>query len=329
MEKELSFIIPVYNVENYLEECVESILCQVDERCEIILVDDGSPDNCPQICDEFAGKDSRVKVIHKENGGLSSARNAGMLAASGKYVTFVDSDDLIYSDSIPMIIEWIKNEDADICFLQAEKIYPDGTLQDLGECIESKPLRGHSAEEAVSYLASRPKYPGSAWSKLYKRDFLNEFDLHFPYDRRYSEDLGFIRDCILNARKFDALEIPFYKYRQGRKGSITNHITLKNFNDLFLFIEESVGKLYAQQGNDSVSKSVMSFVAYEYSVLLYLYFQIPKEERKSILPKLKKYSWVLEYAKTKKIRIIYFMCRLFDVRFAAFAMKQYKKVAEK
>ncbi len=326
---EISVIIPVYRVEEYLEECVSSILSYEHQGVEVVLVDDGSPDSCPELCDEFAEKNQRVKVVHKENGGLSSARNAGTAVATGKYITFVDSDDIIYTESLPVILEWIKNEDADICFLQSEKIFLDGTRQDLGECIESKPLRGQPYEEALSYLASRPKYPGSAWGKLFRREFLMENDIHFPYDRRYSEDLGYIRDCFMHAKKFDALEIPFYRYRQNRKGSITNKITIQNFNDLFLFIEESVDKFDARKNADSFSKNIMSFVAYEYSVLLYLYFQIPKRDRKAALVKLKKYLWTLKYAKTPKTKMIHFLCRLFGVRFTAFVMEQYKKVVAK
>ena len=117
----LSVIIPIYKTEEYLETCVNSVLSCSSSEIEVILVDDGSPDRCPQICDEFAKSDARVKVVHKENGGLSSARNAGMPVASGKYVTFVDSDDLICTESLPGILEWIQNEESDICFLQAEK----------------------------------------------------------------------------------------------------------------------------------------------------------------------------------------------------------------
>ena len=94
----VSVIVPVYKVEKYLDKCIESIVGQTYENLEIILVDDGSPDNCPTMCDEWAQKDSRIKVIHKENGGLSSARNAGLDACTGDYIGFVDSDDWIEPD---------------------------------------------------------------------------------------------------------------------------------------------------------------------------------------------------------------------------------------
>ena len=326
---ELSVIIPIYKTEEYIEACVNSILSYPSAEVEIILVDDGSPDRCPQICDIYAKTDSRVKVIHKENGGLSSARNAGMSVAIGKYITFVDSDDLICTESLSGVLDWIRSGDADLCFLQAEKFYPDGTHHNLGECIESDKLHGCRREDALKHLASRPKYPGSAWAKLYRRDFLLENNLHFPYDRRYSEDVGFIRDCILCAERFDAVMLPFYWYRQNRQGSITNQIKLKNFNDLFLFVVESVEKLDAKKHGNSICESMMSFVAYEYSILLFLYYRIPREDRKEALRKLQEYSWTLKYAGTKKTWMVYMVCRCFGIRAGAFLLNQYRRVVEK
>ena len=325
----LSFIIPVYNVEDYLRECVDSILIGMTDECEIILVNDGSKDSSGDICDQYSKNDSRIQVLHKDNGGLSSARNAGIALASGKYVTFVDSDDKIYPESISEIIKWILNNETDICFLQTEKFYPDGSHIDHGECISHENLRSVNREEAITYLASRPKYPGSAWAKLYKRDFLKEFNLHFPYDRRYSEDLGFILDCIINARSFDALDNPFYQYRQKRQGSITNTFKIKNFNDLLLFISESDEKLNVRENDDSLSKKIMSFVSYEYVTLLFWYCMLPKEDRKKTLENMKSYVWTLDYAESKKTRAVSLACKVFGVRVTSFLLKQYKRIAEK
>ncbi len=327
---ELSVIIPIYKTEEFLSECVGSILEKANRDVEVVLVDDGSPDGCPRICDEFAAADSRVTVVHKENGGLSSARNAGLAVAKGRYVTFVDSDDKIFPDSLPEILNWIRTVGADMCFLRAFKLFADGTMRDLGENIDGSQLRAKSREEAIRHLASRSKYPGSAWGKVFRRDFLLDNDLHFPYDRRYSEDLGFIRDCVLCAESFDALDVPYYQYRQGRAGSITHQIKAKNFNDLLRFITESAEKLTEnRKAKDAVSGLVMSFAAYEYSILLYGYTRIPKEDKKAALAAMKPYAWTLRYAGTRKGRLVSLACRLLGVRFAAFLMKQYRRAVEK
>ncbi|MBA1325633.1 glycosyltransferase [Enterococcus faecium] len=119
----MSIIVPVYKVEKYLRKCVDSILAQTFTDFEVILVDDGSPDNSGKICDEYAEKDNRVRVIHKENGGLSSARNAGIDVARGKYLGFVDSDDYIDEDMYEILYENLKIHDADISSVELIPFY--------------------------------------------------------------------------------------------------------------------------------------------------------------------------------------------------------------
>lgn len=326
----LSFVLPVYNVEGYLPECVDSILQQMNGECEMVLVDDGSTDASGTLCLAYAQRDPRIRVIQKENGGLSSARNAGLAAAEGRYVTFVDSDDKLFPGCVSQILAWIKTEGTDLCFLQAAKLYPDGTITDLGEGIRRSGLKGKTREEAIAHLTSRPKYPGSAWAKLFRRSFLIDNQLHFPYDRRYSEDLGFILDCIMRARDFDVLDVPYYQYRQNRKGSITSSISARNFYDLLRFIRESAEKLTdGRQSRDPVCGALMGFVAYEYSVLLLLYGALPEADKKQALQELRAYRWTLGYAVSKKEKLIAFVCGLFGIGGTSFLLKQYRKAVEK
>lgn len=328
-EKEilLSFIIPVYNVEKYINECVESILQQINDECEIILVNDGSTDKSGFICKKYSEIDKRIKMIDQHNQGAASARNKGLQMAIGKYVTFVDSDDKVFKDSIQDILIWIKSKKSDLCFLQSVKLYPDGSKTDLNEGLCSSQFNSRNRKEAIKCLASRSKYPGGPWSKLYRREFLLSNNLHFPYDRRYAEDLGFIRDCILCAHSFDALDVPYYQYRQERQDSLTSKITFKNFSDLFKFIIESSEKLTVnKKAKNFTSKSVMAFVAYEYSVLLYLYQSLSKKEKGKAMKKLTNYKWVLKYAGCKKIKIISYLCSVFGIRLTSLILMFYKKV---
>ena len=114
MEKKVSVIIPVYNVEKYLEECIQSVLKQTYKNLEIILVDDGSPDNCPKMCDEWAKKDSRIKVIHKQNGGASSSRNTGLDVMTGDFMCFIDSDDFIAKNYIEVLYNNLIETNSDV-----------------------------------------------------------------------------------------------------------------------------------------------------------------------------------------------------------------------
>ena len=145
----ISVIVPVYKVEAYLDRCVQSIVDQTYRNLEIILVDDGSPDNCPAMCDAWAEKDSRIRVIHKENGGLSDARNAGMAVTAGEFVGFVDSDDSIAPEMYQMLLERMNADGSDIAACGVEMVFEDGSparlLTKSGNCI----LNRDAAMEAV------------------------------------------------------------------------------------------------------------------------------------------------------------------------------------
>jgi len=300
----LSFILPVYNVEHELDECMGSILSQMDKHCEIILVDDGSTDRSGSKCDTYCSTYDGVAVIHRPNGGLSSARNAGLEAAHGRYIAFVDSDDRVAPGALPQIVAWIGTNYADICFLTAVKFFPDGSAQPLGERIEPERVRDQPRESVLEYLALLPKYPGSACTKIYRKRFLSKNNLMFPDDTRFSEDLGFCRDCFLMAESFDALTMPYYEYRQNRKGSITSTVTQKSFHGLELFIRETVEQADHLSLKDTAGGCMLSFAAYEYSIVLWQYSQLSAEERGKVKEFLDSYRWVLRYGRTAKLKMV-------------------------
>ena len=128
----ISVIVPVYKVEQYLDECIQSIVNQTYTNLEIILVDDGSPDNCPQICDEWAKKDSRIRVLHNKNNGVSAARNAGLTIAKGQYIGFVDSDDYIAADMYESLMVGIKQGNKKISCCLVNHVYEDGVIEPIG-----------------------------------------------------------------------------------------------------------------------------------------------------------------------------------------------------
>lgn len=168
----VSVIVPIYNVEKYLKRCVESICSQTYKNLEIILVDDGSPDNCPRICEELAKVDERIKVIHKKNGGLSDARNCGLDNCSGKYVCFVDSDDCIEKDYVEHMLTIAEDTDADMVISSFKYLYEDGSTKDFDFEFEKKYL---GPKECMELLTRDYKLPVVvAWSKLYKREIFSE-----------------------------------------------------------------------------------------------------------------------------------------------------------
>jgi len=166
----ISVIIPVYGVEQYLDRCVESVTGQTYRNLEIILVDDGSPDGCSAMCDAWAGKDSRIRVIHKANGGLSSARNAGLDVAGSEFIAFVDSDDWIEPTMMATMLGWmLQHGDADVVMCGTEKDYEDGRSEHIDGHL---PEREFSSGEALhDFLHHRNRMASAVWNKLFKADF--------------------------------------------------------------------------------------------------------------------------------------------------------------
>lgn len=167
---EISIIVPVYKVEKYLRKCVDSILAQTFTDFEVILVDDGSPDNSGKICDEYAEKDNRVRVIHKENGGLSSARNAGIDVARGKYLGFVDSDDYIDEDMYEILYENLKIHDADISSVELIPFYGDRYKK----ANKEKKVIILNKKEAIKSVLEGTQFYAYAWNKLYRKELFKD-----------------------------------------------------------------------------------------------------------------------------------------------------------
>lgn len=218
-----SVIVPVYKVENYLGKCVESILSQSFRNFELILVDDGSPDSCGKMCDDLSDKDSRIKVVHKENGGLSSARNAGLDIACGAYVIFIDSDDFWDDDSaLEHIDKNLSETDADLLVFAAKRYYEkdDKYTYILNIEADREKIIDKNTDSAVKYLLENNIYRAAAWNKVIRKSLIDEHQMRFK-EGYLSEDMDWCGDLLVYARRFDFYEVPFYCYRQQRQGSIT------------------------------------------------------------------------------------------------------------
>lgn len=219
----ISIIVPVYKVEKYLDECLESIVSQTYSNLEIILVDDGSPDRCPQLCDEWATKDSRIKVIHKPNGGLSDARNVGIESAEGQYLMFVDSDDFLAHNACETLYTLIHKSGAEISCGGVYR-YTDGSRKKIfNRCIKND-CTVYSGLEALKHVL-KWECDCSAWGKLYRRDTIK--DLRF-IKGRYNEDMLFLFALYPRVRLVAHTCEPIYNYRavQGSVTSVLNSRTM-------------------------------------------------------------------------------------------------------
>lgn len=219
MENELpliSVIIPVYKVENYLCRCVDSVLAQTYGNTEIILVDDGSPDNCPRICDEYAAKDSRIKVIHQKNGGLSSARNTGIRNAQGKLIAFVDSDDYVFEDFLQFMYGLICQYDADIASCGALEVYPSGKTAP--QCNDTA-VHVMDSRQALERMCYNDGFYVTAWDKLFKAELFD--GIEFIEGKLY-EDTGTTYKLVDRAdRIVSCCQIKYYYIISANSSSIT------------------------------------------------------------------------------------------------------------
>lgn len=220
MQPLISIIVPVYKVEPYLRRCVDSILNQTYRNLEVILVDDGSPDNCGNICDAYAKQDSRVKVIHKENGGLSSARNAGMAASSGKYLSFVDSDDVLASDALEHMQHLAESENADIVIgnhIRFEDVLPTLNEGEVKITIRNK-------EEAMQEFFHNGC---AAWARLYRREI--HHDILFP-EGEINEDEAIVLHLLdrCNRIVYSSRVVYFYMKRSDGESITMAPFTVKD-----------------------------------------------------------------------------------------------------
>lgn len=269
--KLVSIIIPVFQVENYLDKCIQSVVNQTYRNLEIILIDDGSADHCPEICDNWRKKDTRIRVIHKKNGGLSDARNVGLHAARGYYIAFVDSDDWIDSRFIEYLYVAIRQTNADIAACDVLKVND-------GEEPEPQNVRDTSfkfeiatSKEAINDILNDRRFRAVAWNKLYKSEILEgeQFEVG-----RLHEDEFFSYRLYDKAKSLVYIDIPLYNYRQ-RIGSIMSSFSLKHLDVLDAYLGRI--KLLESRYPDLVIKDKVNFCI----TCINLYRKVSKDDKKN------------------------------------------------
>lgn len=222
----ISVIIPVYKVEEYIDQCLKSVVNQTYSNLEILLVDDGSPDNCPAICDRWAEKDSRIRVIHKENGGLSDARNVATLQAKGEYIAFIDSDDAVHRKYIEWMYAAIKEASADIATCNHV-----GFLKEIPEDRDDPKASVITYErlDALEVMLYQRQFDTSAHSKLFSAAIAKEY--LYPKGRLY-EDLFTTYKMIFSSQRVIYLNCGLYYYRDNPNGIMNQKFTNRMFDEI-------------------------------------------------------------------------------------------------
>lgn len=254
-QKKISVIVPIYNVENYLEKCISSILAQSYTNLEILLVDDGSTDSCSKICDNFANLDSRIIVIHKKNGGLSDARNVGIESSTGDYILFVDGDDYVSVDLCGVLLENLLNSDSDISICNFYWKYKSQMQIDVlpvsegGILYKEEILEKTFVPNSVTMIV--------AWNKLYRRSlFFTKERIRYPIGILHEDEFTTFR-LLYTAKKIILVDRPLYYYVQ-RKNSITSSFNERNIKDY-----SEVVSFYLRWSNEFAKekRKLMEYVA--------------------------------------------------------------------
>ena len=270
MSNELvSVILPIYNVELYLKECIESVIGQSYKNLEIILVDDGSTDQSPYICDEYAKIDSRIKVIHKKNGGLSDARNVGIQASSGAYIALVDSDDLIAQSFIEELYECCIKSNAMIAVCAYSKFSNEDEIIISNNQGNAQIISGRELVKQI-YRGQAGKFGFVAWNKLYSRKLFDS--VQYPFGRIY-EDTFTTYKLFLNSNQIALLNKSLYFYRIRPESIMSARVSLKKIKD-GVDADASVVK-YFYENRDCELLSYMSSLFCKQAILSY-YKIIPK-----------------------------------------------------
>lgn len=300
-----SIIVPIYNVEKYLCQCIQSVLDQKKVTYELILVDDGSTDSSGVICDEFQLKYPEIiKVYHQKNQGLSNARNLGIDHAAGKYLFFLDSDDyLLFNEALFKIYEVTDNQE--IIAFEWKEIFEGAKWSSTEISYETikETNRYNGPAFLEKMLTIHPGMPWYPWMYVYLNTYIQGKKIRFPSGHVF-EDVVFTPRTLIQAESISTIPIPIYGYRRNRSGSITTTVKRKSLEDFFIAISGNIDFVLNQNNlSEGLKRKLCSNFAEGYfSIMINVYALPNKEDQQIIIDKLKKFRYLSKYAQGKKQR---------------------------
>ncbi len=307
-----SVIIPVYNVERYLKECIDSVLKQDYLNYEVILVDDGSTDSSGTICDLYAEKYKKVKVIHKKNGGLSDARNAGLSMAQGEYIIFVDSDDWIELDALNNFDKCLENTEIakpDIVITRMTENYMSNNSEKTNdECFEEflhKEL--FTKERAIRWQCCKTRDTWPAQKNAYSREFIESNALRFAVGRLH-EDLDWTSRCLIYASSFIGMIAPWYHHRMDRVGSITNTVKGKAITDVIEMGDSFFKNFYKK--NDWMTELILQRILKTVYPCIKQSISCSADDKKRVATKIKENMSFLGMTKEPKYKAFFLTVKI-------------------
>ena len=308
----ISVIVPIYKIEDYLSDCIISILSQSFTDFELILVDDGSPDNCGNICDEYAQIDRRVVVVHQRNAGVSASRNTGLDIATGQYISFIDGDDIVANDYLSVLYNMITINDSGISCCGFQKFSGENTISFVDRDTDSKVLEGKKLLKDI--YADISYSPITLWGKLYKKYLFN--NIRFP-EGRIHEDQAILPIVIYSAETVCITDLVLYGYRQRSNSIMGEEFSVKRYDDLYSIdkcisffanqeeyelvnlAQEKKKILIAEYSIEAINAGIFEFVPdqyklSEYKALNYLRKKLPDQKYTYYLSKVHP-NWVVPH----------------------------------
>lgn len=304
----ISIIVPVYKVEKYIRKCIDSILSQTYKDWELILVDDGTPDNSGRICDEYAGRDNRIQVIHKKNAGVGAARNTGIEKSTGDYITFVDSDDFCTEYYLQNFIEGLEQHNDSDLIIQGMYFYDNGITKEL---FFDPNYYVENVKDAI--LQNKLLSFGAPYCKLFKKEIIDSYSINFATQYSFGEDTYFFFEYLFHSHKIQLVSTMGYFYRDSPGETLSKKC--HRFEHLYMFAKDSMSIISSLDQTKEVEKAYsFAYIRLLIVGLLNTYkLGYTKQERLVLIEQAKERNAISIYSTMDTFRILYFFLQHFPV----------------
>lgn len=319
-----SIIVPVYRVEAYLDECIHSVLTQDFPDFELILVDDGSPDRCPEMCDSYAQKDKRIHIIHQKNGGLAAARNSGLKQAVGDYILFLDSDDFWNSSTLLSELNDKISKSGQkniILFSCIDWEVSTDTYQRPRKEYDLLRFQQLDTKDILCYLLESKLFPGGSVISAIRKEFLNANGIRFDDEIKVCEDYDWLFQVFLRADSIDAINAPYYTYRR-HGGTLSTKVNAQSVCWLMKTIDKW-GEYGKEHLSGRLQQAFMNYLSHVYSTGFIFCGNMDNKERKKALALMEPYKKILNYSQWTRLKLVKWCRVLVGGNLTSILLKQY------
>ena len=321
----LSVIIPVYNVDKYLAQCLDSIVKQITEEVEVLLLDDGSTDKSSEICDLYEREYSFVKTTHKKNSGVSETRNLGIRKARGEYIFFVDGDDWITETAIDSILKIIsKDLSVDVIiggnwdYFENEKRISEDSFHHFSDDV----IKQKTGEQLFQYLLSQGTYDWYTVLHIVRRSLLLKHSLYFDRTMIFGEDAVWVPQVLIKSKRNRYIDSPIYVYRRNRQGAATQLVNCKSYYNKLMVCKLTEEFCIANRFSEESTKLLLSNLNRPYTALLADAWLLPKQKREFIFQEAERFKRIYKYSPRRYQRYLYYMEKMIGIKGISWILHQ-------